>query len=339
MVADPVAGCLRLTAHVDFDDARSLQRALDRVDGLLTTHRPRAARVLLRHRPTTLTESIATLHESWAAAAPAHVHVPRPLCFPGLETRAFATPDDCAGCILHARGCQGLEGTAEPIGGATTAPPPGPPASWTRAAFAAEQPFAYWLPTRAIIGRFVAAVGATGRGTVWDLGGGSGWLAALLAAEGLRVTLIDTEARSDTPPGVERLVADARHLDGPPPAAVVVSWPPPGHGFRETLARLRAPVVLQAFDADGSVGRRRGHLVAHVTAAGVRLAPGPVDDFDPLPGYTLHGPWPTWTHADLRRGSDTPGGWAQIQTLDDTLPAASGAPYPWEGRTRRRTAP
>lgn len=339
MVADPVVGCLRLTAHVDFDDARSLQRALGRVDGLLATHRPRAAHVLVRHRPETLTEPIAAVHAAWAAAAPAHVRVPRPLCFPGLDTRPFATPEDCAGCILHARGCQGLDGTAEPTGGLTTQPPPGAPPTWTRAAFAAEQPFAYWLPTRAIIGRFVAAVGATGRDTVWDLGGGSGWLGALLAAEGLRVTLIDTEARTDTPPGVGRRVADARSLCGPPPAAVVVSWPPPGHGFRETLERLRPAVVLQAFDADGSVGRRRGHLVCQVDAEAVRVEGSAVDDFDPLPGYAVHGPWPTWTHADLRRGAGAPGGWAQIQTLGATLPAASGPPYPWEPDRTRSNPP
>ncbi len=141
-------------------------------------------------------------------------------------------------------------------------------------------------------------------GTLWDLGAGNGFLAALLARdEGLSVTTVDQFDTYPTPAGVRRFgpATSAPWRSTPPPAAVLISWPPGGDGFRDVVSRLRPAVLVLAYDAEGFCGRRRGHAQAEVDADGARWFTQPLDDFAAMRGLPRRARWSVTTHQDVVR--------------------------------------
>ena len=175
-------------------------------------------------------------------------------------------------------------------------------------------------------------------GTLWDLGAGNGFLAALLARdEGLSVTAIDQLDTYPAPAGVARRVGDVRAVvsatDAARPAAVCISWPPGGDGFRDVVQRLRPAVLVLAYDAEGFCGRRRGHAEVEVDAGGARWFTHAADDFAGLRGLPRRACWSVTTHQDVVRGRSGGSGVLEIRSraplslvVDHPLD-----PYPWEG--------
>ena len=274
-----------------------------------------------------------------------------PQCHPGAPQYdtlgRFATPPDCAACVFYrGRTCQGLGAERVPFGGltATDAPPALqalPPErdlrALTAADFTGSRPVCYWRPERAHIAAIGAAVRAAG-GTLWDLGAGNGFLAALLARdEGLSVTTIDQLDTYPAPAGVAQRVGDVRAVvsavDAAPPAAVSISWPPGGDAFRDVVQRLRPAVLVLAYDAEGFCGRRRAHAEVEVDAAGARWFTHAEDDFAGLRGLPRRARWSVTTHQDVVRGRSGGSGVLEIRSraplslvVDHPLD-----PYPWEG--------
>lgn len=313
--------------RVHFDTPAELAEALARLEPM----HPRRALLAVDYRPHTLTAPAVALHRAFAARHPAwSTYVP--LCAPDADAliHAVATPADCAGCLFYEAGrCQGM-GLAASRWGHGAAPPAllpvdRPLSAWTRANFAADRPVAYWLPTHARIATIAAGID----GPVWDVGGANGFFAMLLAAEGLDVTIIDPVDAYPTPPGVRRIVADVRTVDGPPPAALFISWPPPGESFADVIARWRPATLAYALDAEGFCGRQAGY--AEVDAFADRLE---------WRGYPTIGPgltapadetWQVPCHHDLRRGGPPLGRVSLWSTgAADRTPRPPVEPYPWE---------
>lgn len=316
---DPLIG-LRARAH--FQTPAQLERALARLADLT----PRRALLTVDYLPETLTREAVALHRAFAARHPTwSTYVP--LCEPDAPAmiRAAATPHDCAGCLFHEGGrCQGMGRAAADWGqigaGPALMPVDRPIEAFTRADFAAEVPVAYWMPTHAQIATIAAAID----GPVWDIGGANGFFAALLAAEGCDVTVIDPVDAWPTPAGVKRVVADANAVDLPPPAAVFISWPPPGESFAELVQRLGPAVVVQAQDVEGFCGRQPGY--AEGDAFANRL------DWHGFAttGLGLGAPARRWSvrcHQDLRRGGPPLG---EVRLWAAKAPEHEVAPYPWE---------
>lgn len=316
---DPLVG---LRARVHFDAPDGLAAALARLDGL----HPRRALLALDYRPTTLTRDAVAIHRAFAARHPEwSTYVP--LCAPDAPPaiRAVATPEDCAGCMFHEAGrCQGMGRAAsdwgQPGAGPALAPVDRPLDRYRRADFAATIPIAYWMPTHAQIATLAAAID----GPVWDIGGANGFFAALLAAEGLEVTVIDPVDAWPTPPGVARIVADVRVVDRPPPAALFISWPPPGESFADVIARACPKVIAYAQDLEGFCGRQPGY--AEVDAFADRLE---WRGFATT-GLGIEGPWRRWEvrcHHDLRAGGPPLG---SLRLWPATPEVQGVAPYAWE---------
>lgn len=339
----PPAVLRALWARVAFERPADLAAALARLDGLVAAPTLRKALVQVRYRPDQLTAEAAAHHAAFAARHGARVSTYLPFCLPGSPQHAtlgaFATPDDCHGCVFY-RGmaCQGLGDDPSPWAalGADLLPLADvrrPVREHVRADFAGNRPLVYWLPER----RHVAAIGAAVRaagGRVWDLGGGNGFLAGLLAAdEDLDVTVVDVAADYPMPAGVRRQVRDIRAPAGePPPDALLLSWPPTGDGFRDVVERLDPAVVVYAVDAEGFCGRRPGFAGVIATAGGLEWFHYPENDFRPLHGRPVVGEWRVRTYRDLRDGSRRRSGRLQIRARRP-LPAVSVSPgdrYPWE---------
>ena len=274
-----------------------------------------------------------------------------PQCHPGapqFETLGgFATPPDCPGCVFYrGRVCQGLGDERVPFGalagvvGPDFAPPalqPVPPErdprTFVAADFLGPRPVCYWRPARAHIAAIGAAVRAAG-GTLWDLGAGNGFLSSLLAAdEGLQVTAVDQLGVYPTPAGVRRFIGDVRGVPGPAPAALLISWPPGGDGFRDVVRRLRPEVLVLAYDTEGFCGRRRGHAEVEVTPEGLQWFTSGADDFAPSRGLPRRERWQVACHQDLTRGRASRSGLLEIRARTPTPPPIVVAPltaYPWE---------
>lgn len=316
---DPLIG---LRARIHFADLDGLRRALARLDAL----QPRRALFTVDYRPATLTHEAIALHRQFAARHPAwSTYVP--LCAPDAPAmiRAAATPSDCAGCLFHEAGrCQGMGRAAAdwglPGAGPALLPVDRPLHQIRRADFAADRPIAYWLPTHAQIATIAAAID----GPVWDIGGANGFFAALLAAEGLDVTVIDPIDAWPTPPGVRRVVADVHGVDLPPPAAVFISWPPPGESFHAVIERIRPAVVAYAQDVEGFCGRQPGYAEVDAFADRVEWR-GWRDTAPPMPGPCAA--WAVRCHHDLRRGGAPLG---TLRLWPPQPPVEQVAPYPWE---------
>lgn len=288
---------------------------------------------------------------AFAARRPGVLSTWVPQCHPGapqFDTLGrFATPPDCAACVFYrGRACQGLGAERVPFGAleGNRAPPALqalPPErdlrALTSADFNGTRPVCYWRPERAHVAAIGAAVRAAG-GTLWDLGAGNGFLAALLARdEGLSVTTVDQLDTYPCPAGVTRRVGDVRAValdpGGPPPAAVLISWPPGGDGFRDVVSRLRPAVLVLAYDAEGFCGRRRGHAQAEVDADGARWFTQPLDDFAAMRGLPRRARWSVTTHQDVVRERRGGSGVLEIRARDPR-PVVSDHPhdpYPWEG--------
>lgn len=301
----------------------------------------RRALVTVRWAPTLRSEAAVRAHLAWAERAGPRVSTWAPLCAPGApvpaQAAAFATPDDCGACVFYrARACQGFGDEDTPFERlndaapalADAAPALAEPAL---ARFDGPTPSAYWAPPR----RAIAALGAAARaagGTLWDLGGGNGFIAGLLARdEGLSVTVFDQGEGWSGPAGVERVVGDLRARVGgrAPPAAVLVSWPPTGDAFRDVVRALRPRVLAFAYDAEGACGRRRSHAGLVTDGLGARWFQGGADDFAPLPGLVRR------FACAVRASRDAPGaregGRFELRTAEAfALPEEARAPYPWE---------
>lgn len=273
-----------------------------------------------------------------------------PQCHPGAPQYdtlgRFATPPDCAACVFYrGRACQGLGAERVPFGllESTSAPPALqalPPerdlAALTAADFTGTRPVCYWRPERAHVAAIGAAVRAAG-GTLWDLGAGNGFLAALLARdEGLSVTTIDQLDTYPAPAGVAQRVGDVRAVTSDPaasaPAALCISWPPGGDAFRDVVRRLRPAVLVLAYDAEGFCGRRRGHAEVEVDARGARWFTHGADDFAGLRGLPRRARWSVTTHQDAVRARSGGSGVLEIRSREPLSLVVDPAfdPYPWD---------
>jgi hypothetical protein len=331
-----------LWVRVEPRDTHGLVAAHALIDAALFAH-PELRRALVTVRWTTAlrTEAAVCAHLAWAARAGGRVSTWAPLCAPGApvnpQAAAFATPGDCAACVFYrARACQGFGDEDVPFARLTDAAPALSDAAPaladpSSARFDGQTPAAYWAPPRRAIAALGAATRAAG-GTLWDLGGGSGFVAGLLARdEGLRVTVFDQGDVWSGPPGVERVVGDlrARITGRTPPAAVLVSWPPTGDAFRDVVRALRPRVLAYAYDAEGACGRRRTHAGLVTDGLDAQWFRGDADDFAPLP-------WLVRRFACAVRASrDAPGighgGRFELRTADTFAPPGDAVtPYPWE---------
>ncbi len=286
------------------------------------------------------TEAAVRAHLDFAARVGPKVSTWVPLCLPGApdaaRLAAFANPDDCAACVFYqGRACQGFGEDTEPFARLAGAVPALGPADGVlrgerAAVFDGTAPTAYWQPTRSAIAALGAAARAAG-GTLWDLGGGNGFLAGLLARdEGLVVTVFDRVGDWPLLPGVARIVGDLRETSRgrAAPGAVLISWPPTGDAFRDVLRALAPRVVAYAYDADGFCGRRRGHAGLEVVDGRARWFRAAADDFGPLRGR------PRRFLCAVRASRDAPGAppGGRFEVRSDapfTVPEGL-APYPWE---------
>lgn len=338
----PAAGPPRrlraLWATVEFGTPAELAAALGRLDPALAAPDLRHALIQVHYTPATLSTEAARHHLDFARRHP-RASTWLPFCLPGSPEYGrlgpLATPEDCHGCLFYeALACQGLGGDPVPWSARRGAEPALRPVDraverFRRADFGAAEPVAYWMPERRQVATIAAAVRIAG-GTLWDLGGGNGFIAALLAREGLAVTVIDRVPHYSTPPGVSRIVGDVRDPWPDPPDALLISWPPTGDGFRDVVRRLRPKVVVYAYDADGYCGRRAGHAGVVARAEGLSWFRYPVDDFAPLPGLRRRAAWSVACHHDLRRDARTRSGRLEIRAGFDLPPVPAVEPYPWE---------
>lgn len=320
--AAPPTPLVGLKARAHFQTPADLRRALARLDALT----PRRALLSVDYRPETLTADAVAAHRAFAARHPTwSTYVP--LCAPGCDPMitAVATPTDCRQCMFYEAGrCQGMGRAAADWGQGAGPPALQPltrdPLDHRRADFAADTPIAYWMPTHAQI----AAIAAGIDGPVWDVGGANGLFAALLAAEGLDVTIVDPVDAYPTPQNTKRIIADVRAIDGRSPAAIFISWPPPAESFADVIARHQPAVVAYATDVEGFCGRQPGYAEADAFADRVEWRT-----------YAETGPglprpdreWAVRCHHDLRRGGAPLG---RLQLWSPTTAEAEVAPYPWE---------
>lgn len=340
-VSAPPAGVRSVYARVRAASADDLARSLARLEPVVERPGLRRALVQVEWGPLLGDPEAPAVFRSFLARRPDVLTGWVPVCHPqgpGHETLGrFATPPDCGACVLYqGRQCQGLGDEAVPFAGATAGPAmrpvEGDPRAFPREAFFGPRPVCHWRPTHAQITTIAAAVRAAG-GTLWDLGAGNGFVSALLAAEGgLDVTAVDQLDVYPAPPGVRRFVGDVRAVPGPPPGAVLISWPPGGDGFRDVVRRLRPDVLVLAYDADALCGRRRAHAEAWVLPAAIHWFAAPHDDFAPWPGLPRRQRWPVASLHD-RDGPPAPmSGVLELRTRR-LVKAQSDTPfrYPWEG--------
>ncbi len=327
-----------LWARVAFDE--DLAPALARLEPWLAAPTLRRALVQVVYRPEQLRSQAAAVHADFARRHAARVSTYLPFCLPGSSQfsamGAFATPHDCHGCVFYqGMACQGLGADPAPWSGLGSDRLPledvaRPVHAYARADFAGNRPLQYWLPERRHIAAIGAAVRAAG-GRLWDLGGGNGLLAGLLAAdEGLDVTVVDVCDAYPTPAGVRRQVRDVRATIEGAPRALLMSWPPTGDGFRDVVDEIEPDVVVYAFDAEGFCGRRPGYAGVFATPDGLEWFAYPENDFRPLRGRPVVGQWRVRTYRDLRVGDGKRSGILQIRARVDAGRPAPAARYPWE---------
>lgn len=106
-----------------------------------------------------------------------------------------------------------------------------------------------WLPRALDVARIAAACDVAGS-RVADVGAGTGLLAALLEAEGIRVEAFEPEPPAKRYHALRPARADA--IEGPFDVAIV-SWMEAGRDYRADVARL-APVVVNLYDVEGGCG-------------------------------------------------------------------------------------
>jgi hypothetical protein len=327
-----------LWARVAFDG--DLTPALSQLEPWLGAPTLRRALVQVVYRPEQLTAANAEVHAAFARRHADKASTYLPFCLPGspqfATMGAFATPHDCHGCVFYqGMACQGLGGDPAPWSALGSERLPledvaRPVHAYGRDDFAGKRPLQYWLPER----RHVAAIGAAVRavgGGLWDLGGGNGFLAGLLAAdEGLDVTVVDVCDAYPTPAGVRRAVRDVRATVAGAPRALLLSWPPTGDGFRDVVEAIDPDVVVYALDAEGFCGRRPGYAGVFATPDGLEWFAYPENDFRPLRGRPVVGQWRVRTYRDLRAGDGKRSGILQIRARVPLAPAAAATRYPWE---------
>ncbi|MCB9522825.1 MAG: hypothetical protein H6702_05510 [Myxococcales bacterium] len=306
MVPGPPWGPVRhLWAAVEAPDAAGLRQALAHLRPALAHHTE------VRVRYPALDPALAAVHSAWVAETGADGAAPwclSPLPGQRAAAQAVATPPDCAGCLLYQPGrCPGLGQAPRPWAEVLPqAPPlrPVPPlADLTDADFAGDHPVGNWRPAPADIDRLAQAAGRAG-GRVVDLGGGNGLFAALLAARGLAVTVVDPNGNGPTAPGVRRIVAPAAeavaHLQAD---AVLISWPPTGVDLRGPAEALDPAVLLLAHDGEGLCGRTPGQAGVVARPDGLTWFRWPAaDDFAPAPHRPLQATWRVPSYRSLVAG-------------------------------------
>ena len=348
-----------LRARVSFRTEEGLARALDLLSPHMRAPALRQGLLQVVYRPAQLTEGAARLHAAFRHAHP-RCSTYLPLCLPGPHSdgaREWSTPEDCAGCIYRRGGrCDGLGGDeaggdAASGGGAAgalalltlderpcpplAAPAPPPPEELLSGA----RPRAYWAPSAALTAEVWALLRAEGCEALWDVGAGSGLIGRLLCPP--EVTLVSVEPLAGYAP---RAPLGARHIWStataaealaacaagllPRPAALLISWPPPGESFRALLEALRPRVVVRAYDAAGFCGVRGGYRWVEVSEgeggevrarwAGHAEAEGGWDDAAPPLGCRVAlGPVGVVSLYDWRRGG---GGEGRVVALLATAP-------------------
>jgi hypothetical protein len=327
--------------RLEADDVEGLRAGHAVVERALSTYgRLRLALVSVRWSGGLRTEAAVRAHLDFATRLAPKVSTWVPLCLPGAPDAArlgaFANPEDCAACVFYqGRACQGFGEDTEPFARLSGAVPALGPADGVlrgerAAVFDGTTPTAYWQPTR----RAIAALGAAARaagGTLWDLGGGNGFVAGLLARdEGLSVTVFDRVGAWPALPGVAHVAGDLRETSRgrAPPGAVLVSWPPTGDGFRDVLRALAPRVVAFAYDADGFCGRRRGHAGLVVTDGRAQWFRAAADDFGPLRGRPRR--FLCAVRASRDASGAPSGGRFEVRS-DRPFEVPEGlVPYPWE---------
>ncbi len=338
----PPAGLRSLYARIRADSADALERALSHLEPVAARPALRRALLQVEWGPLLADPRAPAVLGGFLSRRPDVLTGWVPFCHPqapGFETLGrFATPPDCPGCVLYrGRQCQGLGNEAVPFASTTAGPAmrpvEGDPRLLGPEAFRGPRPVCHWRPTHTQIATMAAAVRQAG-GTLWDLGAGNGFVSALLAAEGgLEVTAVDQLDVYPAPSGVRRFVGDVRAVPGPPPAAVLISWPPGGDGFRDVVRRLRPAVLLLAYDADGLCGRRRTHAEVWLEPGAARWYAAPHDDFAPWPGLPRRCLWSVPSlHDGEALGAGSGSGRLEVRArrpLPD--PGSAAFRYPWEG--------
>jgi hypothetical protein len=322
-----------LWARVEAPNAADLATALAHLEPVMP--RARLPFVTVRYAAEALVPESTQAHAAFAARHP-HASTALPFCLPGsanyARLGALATPPDCAGCLFYeGQACAGLGHEALPwaaLAPETAALRGFEISAITAADFAGTQPVACWRPTHALIATLAAAVRAVG-GRLLDVGGGNGFFSALLAAEGVKATVLDV-ADGPTPAGVSRVVGDANeamHVTD----AVLISWPPTGQGFRALADTLNPAVVIQAYDADHLCGRQPDHAGVVATAAGLRWFGWPrTDDLGPWPGLPHHRRWTVLSYRALCAGSALHDGVVEVWSAVPLVDHAPAGVYAWE---------
>jgi len=340
-VSAPPAGLRSVYVRVRATSADDLERSLAHLEPVVHRAGLRRALIQVEWLPLLGDAAAPAVLRAFLGRRPDVLTGWVPICHPqgsGHETLGrFATPPDCGACVLYqGRQCQGLGEEAVPFAGTSAGPAMRPvvgdPRTLAREAFFGPRPVCHWRPTHAQIVTIATAARAAG-GTLWDLGAGNGFVSALLAAEGgLDVTAVDQLDVYPAPPGVRRFVGDVRAVPGPPPAAVLISWPPGGDGFRDILRRLRPDVLALAYDVDALCGRRRAHAEAWALPGGVRWFASTEDDVAPWPGLPRR---QRWRVACLHDRDGPPAAMSGVLELRTRRPLQTQTEtpirYPWEG--------
>ena len=353
---------------------------LERLTPFLKSPSLQQALIQIQYYPHQVTPEYAQIHqkfkEQWTHITHTQINQPQistylPLCFEsihGPSISQWATPKNCTQCIYRqANVCQGLGQTPLHI---PSSPDPlqnhplssfsyleeiqSPlQKSWsthpTLKDFQKDPPLAYWIPQAEHLSAIQGAFQANHVKTIWDLGGGNGFLAWCLAQWGFssfnpiehQIVIIDPLSVYETPSLTHRwqgITEEFLH-DLPssfpfnPPDAFLISWPNPGRSESLLIEKYQPKVIIRAYDDAGVCGIRRASYGLEIQDQnwiwwGWGNDPLYDDlDFDPQRPY-IH-TWSTMSYRDCQSPLSQVQGRLSLFSSHPWTPQPLSTPLPW----------
>ena len=327
-----------LRVQLDFETTSELEEILEALSGFLQSISPKVCLLQVKYKPSTLCEQARYLHQSFMDR---HSQVSSyiPLCVPPsplAEQVIWASPQTCTQCIfLEGQRCGGLTGQEaldNPLlqagvkaGGALAKDWQAP---LNIELFRNTPPVCYWWPEPRLTAILDPILKQHDCQTVWDVGGGNGFVAWWLKQSFTSVQrsfCIDPIAfLYEAQNGVEYYSIKSGHAlelaksgDLVSPDLIVISWPSTGLLFHDLIHELKPKVILRITDGEGVCGVRRGHralLLSGVRAEVFGLDQAftsldhELDELEPPKGYALTHSNTVWCYRDFQSNADQPSG-------------------------------
>lgn len=340
---------LRVSVH--FDELAQLEKSLEGLSAWLTERTPAVTLLRVNYPVHALSAEARALHHHFTRRHP-EVSTYIPLCLPPSPLGAMSrwtTPENCGGCLFReGERCGGLgrprgalidevdaevEREPDPLvrsGGALCD-------MWddhalidsgvAKTLMSADPPLCYWWPQSEHLESITEALTRCQVSSLWDLGGGNGYLAWLISQtchhqevdldEVLWIDPVasiypDRHGVTKWPHTAEHALEHVQSGDLAPADALLISWPSPGRSFARLITALNPKLIIRATDAEGVCGVRHGHRALELygdEAQWYDLSASFVedegelhrwDDLSPPPGYMLLDTHTAWTYRDLR---------------------------------------